>query len=56
MLFLWLCWDDAWVSCIKSDRVAGALTDFCYHVAKYLCEKLNLDFDKLKPNVVIEKD
>ena len=40
---------------ISSDVIAGNITIVCHDIAEYLCKKLKIDMDKLKPHIVIEK-
>ena len=41
---------------IDVDTISHNITDVCYLVAKELCKKLHIDMDKLKPNIIIERE
>lgn len=40
---------------LSSDDLSHNITNICFLVAKEVCEKLHLDVDKLKPNIIIVK-
>lgn len=39
---------------VGTETLANNITEVCYLVSEQLCKELNLDFGKLKPNVIIE--
>lgn len=40
---------------VDTDIIARNITDICYLTTKKLCKELDMNFDTLKPNVIIER-